>query len=160
MERARSLFVPLAGSGFEISLLSTHRKIYCHRITSVVEPGHVEMAHPSFDWGAIWKTVPRLPFSLRDFYFLFNHSLLYTRDWSNRMDATLNPRCHRYNGEVESADNLMTGCPARATTINWLNPVPRLLRHLDTGSEGISRNFRATSPARLLVYHVKHIGRK
>ncbi|EFX67904.1 hypothetical protein DAPPUDRAFT_115033 [Daphnia pulex] len=95
VEEARRHIVQLVGVGGEVSLLSTHRKIYSTRIRTSFEPGHVELANPTLDWHTIWKTIPRLPFSVRDSFFLFNHRLLYTRDRANRIDGTINPECDR-----------------------------------------------------------------
>jgi hypothetical protein len=53
VKRLLGLIVQLAGSGLELSLLSTHREFFCHRITPVFEPGHFELAHPSLDWATI-----------------------------------------------------------------------------------------------------------
>ncbi|EFX62343.1 hypothetical protein DAPPUDRAFT_120319 [Daphnia pulex] len=104
VEEALRLIVQLVGVGGEVSLLSTHRKIYSTRIRTSFEPGHVELANPTLDWHTIWKTIPRLSFYVRDSFFLFNHRLLYTRDRANRIDGTINPECDSNKLEV-SKDN-------------------------------------------------------
>jgi hypothetical protein len=154
VEEARRLIVQLAGVGGEVSPLSTHRKIYSTRIRTSFEPGHVELAHPTLDWHTIWKTIPRLPFSVRDSFFLFNHRLLYTRDRANRIDGTINPECDRCKSDIESAEHLMIGCPSRATAINWLKNKLQSLGCSGTWTNWINGDIGQLpldAPARLLV---------
>jgi hypothetical protein len=154
VERARSLIVLLADTGFDISLNSTHKKIYEHRIKERFEQGHVELAHPSLDWTNILKTVPHLPPPLRDSFFCFNHRLFYTRDRANRLNATLDPQCERCKREVETADHLISGCSARAETINWLKSKLQALGCSGTWTHWVRGDvgqLPLNGPARLLV---------
>jgi hypothetical protein len=102
----------------------------------------------------IWKTIPRLPFSVRDSFFLFNHRLLYTRDRANRIDGTINPECDRCKSDIESAEHLMIGCPSRATAINWLKNKLQSLGCSGTWTNWINGDIGQLpldAPARLLV---------